>query len=87
MFSNLLMTGLVMVAILTRTGRAIPGTGVTGLYDTIHGNSNIVSEKAAFIAREGLMSHVMNADGSRDFMNKNECSPVETFNSCFSGIN
>ena len=37
MFSNLLMTGLVMVAILTRTGRAIPGTGVTGLYIIIHG--------------------------------------------------
>ena len=37
MFSNLLMTGLVMVAILTRTGRAIPGTGVTGLYVIIHG--------------------------------------------------
>ena len=37
MFSNLLMTGLVMVAILTRTGRAIPGAGVTGLYIIIHG--------------------------------------------------
>ena len=24
------------------------------------------------------MSRVMNADGSRDFMNKNECSPVDT---------
>ena len=29
--ANLFKIGLVMVAILTRTGRAIPGTGVTGL--------------------------------------------------------